>query len=259
MLKMHLAAGLAATALMTAAAVAQTSTTAPATTGGAASTMSTTGSSGSMGTTGSSGASTTMGSTSGAAASGQLMTQMQPDMMRGSKLMGTDIYGSDNQKIGDLDDVILDRQGKIQAIVIGVGGFLGIGEKNVAIPYDQVQWMSSQEVQAQNNQNSGSTTAGAGGAAGSGTNTAGGMTTASGGANQPATTGATGAGGTTTAGSSGSNDTTPARGMVRMTKADLQNAPEFRFNNDSNRSNASGAAGTNPPANANRPGNAPAQ
>ena len=51
----------------------------------------------------------------------------------------------------------------------------------------------------------------------------------------------------------------PARGMVRMTKADLQNAPEFRFNND-NRSNASGgAAGTNPPANANRPANAPAQ
>ncbi|HEX2554425.1 MAG TPA: PRC-barrel domain-containing protein [Microvirga sp.] len=243
MLKMHLAAGLAATALMTAAAVAQTSTTtAPATTGGGASTT--------MSTSGSSGASTTMGSASGAAASGQLMTQMQPDMMRGSKLMGTDIYGSDNQKIGDLDDVILDRQGKIQAIVIGVGGFLGIGEKNVAIPYDQVQWMTSQEVQAQNNQNSGNATAGA---AGSGTNTAGGMTTASGGANQPATTGST------TAGSSGNNDNMPARGMVRMTKADLQNAPEFRYNND-NRSNASGgAAGTNPPANANRPGAAPAQ
>ncbi len=250
MLKMHLAAGLAATALMTAAAVAQTSTTAPATTGGGASTtMGTSGTAGSgtMGATGSSGASTTMSSTSSssAAASGQLMTQMQPDMMRGSKLMGTDIYGSDNQKIGDLDDVILDRQGKIQAIVVGVGGFLGIGEKNVAIPYDQVHWMSNQEVQAQNNQGgggSGTTTAGGAG----GTNTAGGMTTASGGANQPATTGSTA--GTTTAGSSGSNDTTPARGMVKMTKADLQNAPEFRFNNDS-RSNASGgAAGTNPPA-----------
>ena len=256
MLKMHLAAGLAATALMTAAAVAQTSTTAPATSGGASTTMGTSGSAGSgtMGATGSSGASSTMGSTSttsGAAASGQLMTQMQPDMMRGSKLMGTDIYGSDNQKIGDLDDVILDRQGKVQAIVVGVGGFLGIGEKNVAIPYDQVQWMSSQEVQAQNNQSSGTTTAG-------GTNNAGGMTTASGGASQPATTGST-AGGTTAAGSSGSNDTMPARGMVRMTKADLQNAPEFRFNSD-NRSNAAGgAAGTNPPANANRPGNAPAQ
>jgi len=172
------------------------------------------------------------------------MTQMQPDMMRGSKLMGTDIYGSDNQKIGDLDDVILDRQGKIQAIVVGVGGFLGIGEKNVAIPYDQVHWMSNQEVQAQNNQG------------GSGTNTAGGTTTATG-ANQPATTGSTGAAGTA-AGSSGSNDNMPARGMVRMTKADLQNAPEFRY--DNNRSNASGGgAATNPPASTTRPGNAPAQ
>jgi len=230
MLKMHLAAGLAATALMTATAFAQTSTTTapPASTGGASSTMSTSGSAG--------------GST-GSAAAGQLMTQMQPDMMRGSKLMGTDIYGSDNQKIGDLDDVILDRQGKIQAIVVGVGGFLGIGEKNVAIPYEQVQWMSNQEVQAQSNQG------------GSGTNTAGGTTAAGG--SQPATTGSTGTAGTT-AGSSGSSDTMPARGMVRMTKADLQNAPEFRY--DNNRSNASGGgAGTNPPASTTRPGNAPAQ
>ncbi|MDQ4136416.1 MAG: PRC-barrel domain-containing protein [Pseudomonadota bacterium] len=247
MLKMHLAAGLAATALMTAAAVAQTSTTTapPASTGGASSTM---------GTSGSTGGST------GSAAAGQLMTQMQPDMIRGSRLMGTDIYGSDNQKIGDVDDVILDRQGKIQAVVVGVGGFLGIGEKNVAIPFNRVQWMSSQEVQAQNNQNSGTNTAGAGGTAGSGTNNAGGMTTASGGASQPATTGSTG-GGTNAGASGGNNDSAPARGMVQMTKADLQNAPEFRFNNDNNRSNASGGgAGTNPPpASANRPGNAPAQ
>jgi sporulation protein YlmC with PRC-barrel domain len=253
MLKMHLAAGLAATALMTAAAVAQTSTTtAPATTGGASSTITTGGASGGSSTTGS--------NQSSAAASGQLMTQMQPDMIRGSRLMGTDIYGSDNQKIGDVDDVILDRQGKIQAVVVGVGGFLGIGEKNVAIPFDRVQWMSSQEVQAQNSQNSGTNTAGAGGTAGSGTNNAGGMTTASGGASQPATTGSTG-GGSNAGASGGNNDSAPARGMVQMTKADLQNAPEFRFNNDNNRSNASGGgAGTNPPpASANRPGNAPAQ
>ena len=104
--------------------------------------------------------------------------------------------------------------------------------------------MSNQEVQAQNNQG------------GSGTNTAGGTTTATG-ANQPATTGSTGAAGTA-AGSSGSNDNMPARGMVRMTKADLQNAPEFRY--DNNRSNAlGGGAATNPPASTTRPGNAPAQ
>jgi sporulation protein YlmC with PRC-barrel domain len=192
-------------------------------------------------TTSGSGSSTTMssGSTSGGSmSSGNWMTQEQPGQWRASKLEGLDVYNNNNEKVGDISEVLVDQSGKIQAVVIGVGGFLGIGEKNVAIPYDQVQWMTNQEVQAQNNQG------------GSGTNTASG-------ANQPATTGSTGAGGST-AGSSGSSDNMPARGMVRMTKADLQNAPEFRY--DNNRANASGGgAGTNPPASMTRPGNAPAQ
>jgi sporulation protein YlmC with PRC-barrel domain len=112
MLKTYLAAGLATAALMTGAALAQT-TPAPAP--------------------------SQSGSAAGAA--GQLMTQMSKDMMRGSKLMGVDVYGSDNQKIGDIDEVLVDKEGKIQAVVVGIGGFLGIGEKNVAIPYAQVQWM----------------------------------------------------------------------------------------------------------------------
>src|SRR5215213_2859291 len=112
MLKMHLTASLAAAALMTTAAMAQTSApTAPA-------------------------------------GQGQIMTQMPQDLMRGSKLMGIDVYGADNQKIGDIDEVLVDRQGKIQGLVVGVGGFLGIGQKDVAIPFDQVQWMSNQEIQA---------------------------------------------------------------------------------------------------------------
>ena len=79
------------------------------------------------------------------AGSGQLLTQMSPDMMRGSKLMGVDVYGSDNQKIGDIDEVLVDKQGKIQAVVVGVGGFLGVGQKDIALRYDQVQWMSNQD------------------------------------------------------------------------------------------------------------------
>src|SRR5215211_5861186 len=85
------------------------------------------------------------------AGSGQVLTEMQPNLMRGSKLMGIDVYGSDNQKIGDVDDVILDKQGKIQAIVVGIGGFLGIGEKDVAIPFEQVQWMSADEARTTSN------------------------------------------------------------------------------------------------------------
>ncbi|HEY8381139.1 MAG TPA: PRC-barrel domain-containing protein [Microvirga sp.] len=200
---------------------------------------------------------------------GQVMTQMPQNLMRGSQLMGVDVYGADNQKIGDIDEVLLDRQGKIHGLVVGVGGFLGIGQKDVAIPFEQVQWMSNQEVQAQSNQggNAGTTTTANTGTTG-GTNTAGGVTAP----NAPATTGSTTSGNTGTAGSSGmmgtagnssasdNNSTAPARAMVRMTKADLQNAPEFRYGNDANRSTTTGTTGgsnTNPPANANRPATAP--
>jgi hypothetical protein len=50
-----------------------------------------------------------------------------------SKFKGTNVLGPDNAKVGDVTDLIFDKSGKIHALVIGVGGFLGIGEKNVAI------------------------------------------------------------------------------------------------------------------------------
>ncbi len=197
------------------------------------------------------------------AGAGQVMTQMPPDLMRASRLLGVDVYGADNQRIGDIDEILVDRQGRIHGLVVGVGGFLGIGQKDVAIPLDQVQWMSNQEVQA---------SSGAG-QTGSATNTAGGVTTPAPPmvtANQPAATGSTAAGDTGgmtgstapagTATSAGTSDhNTPARAVVKMTKADLQNAPEFRYGpNDTNRAGAAG--NTNPPPqNVNPPGNAPQQ
>lgn len=58
---------------------------------------------------------------------------------RGSKLIGTTVYGPDNKSIGDINDVVIANDGKINAVVIGVGGFLGVGEKNVAVPFDKLQ------------------------------------------------------------------------------------------------------------------------
>ncbi|MFL5204457.1 MAG: PRC-barrel domain-containing protein [Microvirga sp.] len=177
------------------------------------------------------------------AGSGQVMTQMPPGLMRGSQLMGIDVYGADNQKIGDIDEVLVDRQGKIHGLVVGVGGFLGIAQKDVAIPFDQVQWMSNQEIQASANANQG-------GARTADTTV---PSTATGGAGQPTSTGSTAAGG---AAGAGNDPNTPARAMVKMTKADLQNTPEFRYANDQNRAGAAG--NTNPPPqNVNTPGNTP--
>jgi putative membrane protein len=62
-----------------------------------------------------------------------------PDHILASDLTGTNVYGSNNEEIGDISDVILDRNGRLVAVVVGVGGFLGIGEKNVAIPFDAIE------------------------------------------------------------------------------------------------------------------------
>lgn len=59
---------------------------------------------------------------------------------RASKLMGVDIYGPDEKKVGDVTEVLFDKTGKVEMITVGVGGFLGIGSKDVAIPFEQVTW-----------------------------------------------------------------------------------------------------------------------
>jgi len=59
---------------------------------------------------------------------------------RSSKLIGVDIYGPDDKKVGDVTEVIVDKTGKVEMVTVGVGGFLGIGAKDVAIPFEQVSW-----------------------------------------------------------------------------------------------------------------------
>jgi len=56
-----------------------------------------------------------------------------------SKFKGTDVLGPDNAHIGNVNDVLFDKNGKIVGLIVGVGGFLGIGEKNVAIDMSAFQ------------------------------------------------------------------------------------------------------------------------
>ena len=58
---------------------------------------------------------------------------------RSSKLVGASVYGPDNKSIGSIDDLIVDEKGAIKAAVIGVGGFLGVGQKDVAVPFEALQ------------------------------------------------------------------------------------------------------------------------
>ncbi|KQP42941.1 photosystem reaction center subunit H [Methylobacterium sp. Leaf104] len=66
--------------------------------------------------------------------------QARPGAMRGSKIIGLPVVGMDHVRVGSIEDVLIGDDGKVQAVVIGVGGFLGIGEKLVAVPYDAVAW-----------------------------------------------------------------------------------------------------------------------
>ncbi len=54
---------------------------------------------------------------------------------RASESMGAAVYNSRDERIGEIDELLVDETGKVQAAVIGVGGFLGLGEKNVAVNY----------------------------------------------------------------------------------------------------------------------------
>jgi len=60
---------------------------------------------------------------------------------RASKLMGLDVYNEANEKLGDVNELILDKNGKVAAVVIGVGGFLGMGEHDIAVSMDKLKFV----------------------------------------------------------------------------------------------------------------------
>ena len=56
--------------------------------------------------------------------------------MRAEELLGSAVYGNNEENLGEVGDVIFATSGEIEAVVIDVGGFLGIGEKPVAVEFD---------------------------------------------------------------------------------------------------------------------------
>jgi sporulation protein YlmC with PRC-barrel domain len=60
-------------------------------------------------------------------------TQLQPGQIRATQMDGATVYDAQNQKVGDIKDVIIDRDGKVAAVVLDVGAFLGVGGKYVAV------------------------------------------------------------------------------------------------------------------------------
>ena len=61
---------------------------------------------------------------------------------RSSKLIGVNVYNDANEKVGEIEELIVDKSGKVANVILGVGGFLGMGEHYVAVSMDKLKWVN---------------------------------------------------------------------------------------------------------------------
>ncbi|AHF82655.1 photosystem reaction center subunit H [Rhizobium leguminosarum bv. trifolii WSM1689] len=66
------------------------------------------------------------------------LTEQAPDQVSANTYIGQSVYNGNNESIGSVNDLILKKDGGMVAAIVGVGGFLGIGEKNVAVPMEKI-------------------------------------------------------------------------------------------------------------------------
>ena len=120
---------------------------------------------------------------------------------RASKLMGLNVYNDANEKLGDINELILDKSGKVAAVVIGVGGFLGMGEHDIAVSMDKLKFV---EEPVRTSATTKETTT------------------------KETTTGAASST-TTTTRAGNANDWTPDHAMMSATKEQLKAMPQFKY------------------------------
>src|SRR4029078_11163469 len=65
----------------------------------------------------------------------------QANMWRASKLVGLNVYNDQNEKLGDISEILLDKSGKVEGVVIGVGGFLGIGQNDIKVEMSKLKFI----------------------------------------------------------------------------------------------------------------------
>jgi hypothetical protein len=125
-------------------------------------------------------------------------------LWQGSKLIGLNVYNNNNEKIGDIKQLMVNKSGQIDTVVIGVGGFLGMGERDVAVKFSELKW-SNEPVRS--------------------------TSTSSSTSRPGATTGASSnASSANTANSAKSNPTYPDHAMLNADKDQLKAMPQFDYN-----------------------------
>jgi sporulation protein YlmC with PRC-barrel domain len=77
-----------------------------------------------------------------ASSSATVAPKAQGDMWRASKLVGLNVYNDQNEKLGDISEILLDKSGKVDGIVIGIGGFLGMGKHDILVQMDKLKFVN---------------------------------------------------------------------------------------------------------------------
>jgi sporulation protein YlmC with PRC-barrel domain len=127
---------------------------------------------------------------------------------RASKVVGLSVYNDNNESLGSINDLLMDKNGNIKAVVLGVGGFLGVGEHLVAVPFDKIKFVDQPVAYT------GSASTGAANSQPS--------------PNRPAST-TTGSTSTTTSTATKANPWYPDHAVYNATKDQLKAMPEFKY------------------------------
>jgi hypothetical protein len=135
------------------------------------------------------------------------VTKQSINEWRAPKLIGVGVFGPDDKQIGKIKDVLIDHDGTARVVVIGVGGFLGLGTKDVGVPFTALHWQTEGRAVARTDQPPASpmpsTTGGANGSPPPAQRT------------DPAATEA--------------NQGYPDKAVLSMTLAQLKSAPDFKY------------------------------
>ncbi len=123
---------------------------------------------------------------------------------RASKVVGLSVYNDKNESVGSINDLLTDKSGSIKAVVIGVGGFLGVGEHLVAVPFEKMKFVNEPVAYT--------------GASNAPANRPASSTTTTGAANPPAS-----------ATTSKPNPWYPDHAVFNATKDELKAMPEFKY------------------------------
>lgn len=126
---------------------------------------------------------------------------------RASKVVGLNVYNDQNENVGSINDLLMDKNGNVKAAVLSVGGFLGMGARLVAVSFDQLKFSDQPVAYTGTSSNA----PGGGGTARPGSTT---------------TTGSTAGGPATT---SKPNPWYPDHAMLNATKDQLKEMPEFKY------------------------------